>query len=126
MNITSGIPNNFTMTNDTNWLNRKPSGIASISDKKPNNIFSMTSRRATSFFFIPRSIYVPNSLLRFSNMNLVVQLIKKHTTNTIMIFTKVRTFLNESIPDDSFTTSSELAIRLNASMSENEIVMVIR
>ncbi|ENY8459774.1 hypothetical protein ACFEZK_06155 [Clostridioides difficile] len=43
-----------------------------------------------------------------------------------MIFTKVRTFLNESIPDDSFTTSSELAIRLNASMSENEIVMVIR
>ena len=72
MNITSGIPNNFTMTNDTNWLNRKPSGIASISAKKPNNIFSMTSRRATSFFFIPRSIYVPNSLLRFSNMNLVV------------------------------------------------------
>ena len=50
----------------------KPSGIASISAKKPNNIFSMTSRRATSFFFIPRSIYVPNSLLRFSNMNLVV------------------------------------------------------
>lgn len=49
MKITSGIPNNFTMTNDTNWLNRKPSGIASISAKKPNNIFSMTSRRATSF-----------------------------------------------------------------------------
>lgn len=44
MKITSGIPNNFTMTNDTNWLNRKPSGIASISAKKPNNIYLICQR----------------------------------------------------------------------------------
>ena len=35
-------------------------------------------------------------------------------------------FLNVFIPEDSFMTSLELTIRLNASMSENEIVMVIR
>ena len=36
------------------------------------------------------------------------------------IFTKINTFLNVLIPDDSAATSSELATRLNASIKEKE------
>jgi len=38
------------------------------------------------------------------------------------IFTKINTFLNVLIPDDSAATSSELATRLNASIKEKESV----
>ena len=47
-------------------------------------------------------------------------MIKKHTTNTMTIFTKINTFLNVLIPDDSAATSSELATRLNASIKEKD------
>lgn len=40
--MTSGIPNSFTMTNDTNWLNINPSGMDRINANIPNNIFSLT------------------------------------------------------------------------------------
>ena len=67
-----GIPSKFTITNDTNWLNKKPIGIANTNAKIPNSIFSITTKWAISFFLMPRSIYVPNSLLLFSNINFVV------------------------------------------------------
>ena len=44
----------------------------------------------------------------------------------MMILTKVKTFLNELILEDNSTTSSELTTKLNANISENEIVIVIR
>ena len=37
-----------------------------------NSMFSITTKWAISFFLMPRSIYVPNSLLLFSNINFVV------------------------------------------------------
>ena len=67
-----GIPSKFTITNDTNWLNKKPIGIANTNAKIPNSIFSIITKWAISFFLMPRSIYVPNSLLLFSNINFVV------------------------------------------------------
>lgn len=53
--MTSGIPNSFTMTNDTNWLNINPSGMDRINANIPNNIFSLTSKRAITFFFISKA-----------------------------------------------------------------------
>lgn len=47
-----------------------------------------------------------------------------HNTNKALI--KVNTVLNDPIPVDNSTTLSELAIKLNASINENEIVIVIR
>ena len=56
----------------------------------------------------------------------LVKPIDSDTTNTMTIFTKINTFLNVLIPDDSAATSSELATRLNASIKEKESVIVIR
>lgn len=53
--MTSGIPNSFTMTNDTNWLNINPSGMDRINANIPNNIFSLTSKRAITFSLSPKA-----------------------------------------------------------------------
>ena len=51
---------------------------------------------------------------------------RKQTTNTMTQFTNVKTFLKEFMPKDRAVTASQFDTRLKASISENEIVIVIR
>ena len=51
---------------------------------------------------------------------------RKQTTNTMIQFTKIRTFLKEFMPNDKAVTASEFDTRLKARIREKEIVIVIR
>ena len=51
---------------------------------------------------------------------------RKQTTSTMIEFTKIRTFLKESMPKDNAVTASEFDTRLKARIREKEIVIVIK
>ncbi len=72
MKITSGISKARTMTMEMTWLTRNPMGKDSARAKRPSSKISVRNIRMTLPRRMPRRRYMPNSRLRFVNMNFVV------------------------------------------------------
>ena len=72
MKITSGIPKAPTMIMEMTWLIMNPAGKDSARAKRPSRRISRRNIRITFPRRMPSRRYMPNSLLRFVNMNFVV------------------------------------------------------
>ena len=70
--ITSGIPKAPTMIIEMIWLIRNPAGRERVSAKSPSRRISVRNIRITFPRRMPSRRYMPNSRLRFVNMNFVV------------------------------------------------------